>query len=381
MKKILIVNYEFPPLGGGGGVATYELARELSKKYEVHCLTSGVEGLKEYELVDGIHVHRVMIKGRKNRSTATFLSMLHFVLGSQKMAAALFNKKFDYLWTWFAIPSGIAGLAIAKKYKIPHTLTIVGGDIYDPSKKASPHRHFILRKIVSYVINHSDRITAISNDVKQKAFKYFNIKKDIEVLPLAFRPVSFEKSDRKTLGLNDSAFYFVTTGRLVKRKGFSFLINALALMKNKNARLILIGDGPLESSLKNTAKSLNVEEMITFAGYVEEKEKYQYLSLSDCYVLSSLHEGFGIVLQEAMQCELPIISTNRGGQTDFLAEGVNAILVPVKDAEKLANAMDKIIDDPLLSNELKSNNVNDIRKYYAERITKAYEATICYLEK
>lgn len=377
MKKILIVNYEFPPLGGGGGVATYELAKELAKKYEIHCLTSGVSDLKEYELVDGIHVHRVMIKGRKNRSTATILSMYNFITGSKKIAERLCSEiNFDCLWTWFAIPSGIVGTKIAKRWNIPHTLTIVGGDIYDPSKKTSPHRFLILRKIVSSVINNADAVTAISNDVKNKAIEYYDVRNSIKVLPLGFTPKIFSKLERKELEFDERAFYFIATGRLVKRKGFLFLIKALALMKSQTSKLIIIGDGPLENSLKEASKNLGVEGRVVFAGYVGEEKKMQYLATSDCYVLSSLHEGFGIVLQEAMFCGLPIVSTDQGGQTDFLKHEKNAILVPVERSDKLAGAMDRIMQDSSLRDNMTKNNLREINNFYTESVVKLYEDTI-----
>ena len=106
---------------------------------------------------------------------------------------------------------------------------------------------------------------------------------------------------------------------------------------------------------------------------MSEEKKFRYLSISDIYVLSSLHEGFGICLLEAMYCGLPIVSTNNGGQTDFLVEGENALMVPIEDSEAIADKILEMLKNKDLRGKMIENNIKDIRKYDIENVAMKYE--------
>jgi len=124
--RILMLNYELPPLGGGGGVACYQLARELSKTHQVDYITTAFKGLPKFEVVDGINVYHVPVLGRKELSTATFISLLTFFPSSFLKGINLCRKNnYSLIWTWFVIPSGITSILISKLFHVPHFLTII----------------------------------------------------------------------------------------------------------------------------------------------------------------------------------------------------------------------------------------------------------------
>lgn len=371
--RILMINYEFPPLGGGGGVACYYLAKELAKEHQVDYLTSGPKGMARFEIVDGIRVNRVPILGRKELRTATSFSLLTFIPSSLLKGAKLcMDNKYDIINAYFVIPSGITGVILSKLLGIPLVLSALGGDIYDPSKRWSPHRHTVLRRLTRYLLDNSDAVTAESNDLKNKITKYHKIKSQINVVPLGFSPVSFKGAKREDFGLSESDIILISVGRLIKRKAYDKAIQAVAKLPWKNVKYLIIGDGPEKQHLRALAKDMLVEEMIQFRGFVSEERKFQYLSVSDIYILSSQHEGFGICLLEAMHCGLPIVATDNGGQTDFLIGGRNALLVPAGDDDILAQKIAEIIKDKAMQSAISANNRKDITNFYIDTISKRY---------
>ncbi len=205
--KILFINHEYPPLGGGGGVVVFQLARELAQRHRVDVLTSGFKGLARNEIDDGINIYRVPVLNRKSRDTATLLSWLSFFPTSLWKGIKLIRQnKYDVINSHFAIPSGLIGVLLSKLFNIPNIVSIYGGDIYDPTTKYSPYKHFYLRKTVSYVLNQSDGIIANSKYTQKKAFEHYDVKKNIKVISLGLIKPSFERVDRKSLALPDKDF-------------------------------------------------------------------------------------------------------------------------------------------------------------------------------
>jgi len=371
--RILVINYEFPPLGGGGGVATNDLALEWIKYGKVDILTSGFKGLPSYENLNGINIHRVKIFFRKSRDAATFISMLSYLFTGLIRGIILCRKnRYDVINTHFAVPSGPLGYILGKIFKIPNVLSLHGGDIYDPSKKMSPHDSFIFSRVVRFILNRADRIVAQSTNTRDNAVRYYSPNKEVGIIPLAFHPPEKIHTSRKALKLEDDVFYLITVGRLIKRKSIDTLLLALAEIKDKNIKLLIAGDGPEKEHLEGIVQKNNLESRVRFLGYITDDDKFRYLSVSDLFVLTSLHEGFGIVFMEAMHAGLPIVATNHGGQVDLLKQDENALLINVGDAHACSSAIMKFKKDKSLYKKCSINNKKRISEYYADKVAMEY---------
>ncbi len=375
MRRILILNYEYPPLGGGGGRVSHSLACGFVQRgISVDVVTSRYADLAARETMDGVRVYRVPILGRREQQTATFVSMFSYLVPALAAAANLCrHRRYDFINTHFVLPTGPLGVVLAAFYRRLNVLSIHGGDIYDPSKKSSPHRSALFRPIVRFLMNRSDRIVAQSNNTRENAVRFYRPERPIAVIPLPYEPFSFTLVSREALGLRDDRRYLVSVGRLVKRKGFEYLIRALEKL-DEDVEALIIGDGKERQALVELAEGLRLQRRVHFLGQVSEREKFRYLACADIYVLSSLHEGFGIVLQEAMQVGLPVVATSHGGQVDLIEDGVNGILVEPCDAGAIAEAVAHLLENRDMSKRMGARNRDEIRKYSIDAIVDRYLA-------
>ncbi len=371
--KVLVVNYEFPPLGGGGGVATYDLAVEWTREAQVDVITSSYRGLPSFEIMDNINVYRVKIFFRKSRDEASFFSMFSYLPMAFFKAIQLCRKKrYDVINTHFAVPSGPLGYILGRFFRIPNVLSLHGGDIYDPSKKLSPHRSYFFRRAVRFLLNRADRIVAQSSNTRDNALRYYKPEKDISIIPLAFHPPEIPRASRVDAHIDENDFILITIGRLIKRKAIDTIIKSLNRINYKNIKLVIMGDGPERENLTRLVKEMHLKDRVTFLGYVSNDVKYRHLVVSNLFVLTSLHEGFGIVFMESMYCGLPIVCTNHGGQVDFLKDGENALLINVGDVDACAEAIVRFYEDKELYANCSMNNKNKVMSFYAENVAKEY---------
>ncbi len=374
--KILFVNYEYPPLGGGGGGGMKEICEELARTHEVHVLTSGAVGL---EAVDrhatlNLTVHRVFVKGRKARATASFVSMFDFLPSGIKLGNKLIKEhQFDVINTWFAIPSGITGGWIARKNKVPHLLTVIGGDIYDPSKWYSPHSWLPSKLGVKWALKRGDKFVAISTDIARRTKEYFNFNKNIDVISLGIQEPEFTPVTRAELGMDPDKKYIVTVGRQVRRKDYPTLLRAVSQLSRTDIDLIMIGDGPEQENLQALAEELGISDRVQFRGFVSYEVKYQVLANSDLFILASLHEGFGVVYLEAMYCGLPIIAADIGGQVDLLEEGLSGHLVRIGDVDQMSVAIDSVFSSSEQAAKMGEHNIRHVQNFAISRLAAQYE--------
>ncbi|HEU4618310.1 MAG TPA: glycosyltransferase family 4 protein [Gammaproteobacteria bacterium] len=373
--RVLFCNYEYPPLGGGGGVVNAALAEALAKRHEVTVLTSRALGLPAEDVANGVRVVRVPVFFRRRYAAANFSSMFaYLVTGTWGGRRLVRMAGFDVVNTHFALPSGPVGHKVAHAAGIPNVLSVHGGDLFDPSKRSSAHRHAPLRAAVRFLALNADAVVAQSRDTAANLHRYYAAEVEPAVIPLGIARPPAVAGRREEYGFAPDDVLLVTVGRMVKRKAVEQLIEVLAGWRDERVKLLLLGSGPLSDGLERLAFRLGVRGRVHFMGRVTERAKFELLSSADVYVSTSQHEGFGLVFLEAMACGLPVVAYDRGGQADFLEDGVTGHVVRLNDRDAFRARCESLIASPERRAAIAAANRKRAEHFFIDRCAERYEA-------
>ena len=372
--KILICNFEYPPLGGGGGVMTALLAEEMAKKHEITILTSQAFGLPRESSHNGVRVVRVPVYFRRKVDSASLGSMFAYVPMALKKAVGLMRANhYDVINTHFVVPTGPVGDALSRMAGIPNILTLHGGDLYDPTKTTSPHRFAIMRSGIKCYLRRADLVVGQSTDTLERASKLYTPRFRKALVPLAIAKPQFKPISRKDWDFTDSDVLLMTVGRLINRKAIPQLIRMMESFRGTQVHLLIVGIGTFEEDLKAEVAQKKLSDQIHFTGFVDEDLKFSLLQMSDLYVSTTQHEGFGIVFLEAMVSGLPIVCYDKGGQTDFLQDGKTGYLVPLNDLDLFTERCRSLIQNRALRMEMAKYNEQYVQEFFIDEYAQKYE--------
>jgi len=374
--RILFCNYEYPPLGGGGGVVMAALARELARRHTVTVLTSRALGLPAESLDGGVRVVRAPVFFRRELAVANMSSMMSYLPMATLRGLALRRSGcFDVINTHFVVPTGPVGDLLGRVYGIPNVLSVHGGDLYDPSKRLSPHRLPVLRRPIRYLLRRADALVGQSRNTLQHVTEFYGVQRNTRLIPLGIdRPPQVPRAARAEFGIPEHAFVMVTVGRLVARKATVRLVEAMAAAQRPDTHLLIVGDGPDADAVRRAAAELHLTDRVHLLGQATEVRKYQALGVADVFISATQHEGFGLVFLEAMAYGLPVISYDHGGQTDFLVDGETGHLVHLNDLDRLTASIVNLHDHPPLRAAMAEHNRRCVEDYFIDTCAERYEA-------
>jgi L-malate glycosyltransferase len=374
--RILFCNYEYPPLGGGGGVVMAALARELAHRHTVTVLTSRAMGLPAENLERGVRVLRSRVFFRRQLAVANVASMAAFLpMAAVRGMLLRHTNSFDVINTHFVVPTGPVGHLLGRFYGIPNVLSVHGGDLFDPSKRLSPHRIAPLRKPISHLLRRADILVGQSRNTLKHVEQIYGVRRPSHLIPLGIeRPPQVPRMARANFAIPEDAFVMVTVGRLVARKATAQLVLAMSAAQRPDTHLLIVGDGPDADAVRRTAADAGLRERVHLLGQVSDERKYQALGVADLFVSATQHEGFGLVFLEAMAYGLPIICYDHGGQTDFLVDGETGHLVTLNDLDRFTRAIVELHDRPQVRVAMGEHNKKLVEGYFIENCAREYES-------
>ena len=370
--RILILNYEFPPLGGGAGKATYNLAKELvNLGNQIDVITCRMKGQPREEDVDGFTVYRV-ISWRKGLHDSGFRGAFSYVLYANFKFLSLTRKNhYDVIHYFFGLPTAFLSLLPGKHRKIPYFVSLRGSDVpnYDRSNSKLQLAHQILKPLTKKIWKNADQVMAVTNSLKKTALRTAP-DQDIIVMPNGVESIFFKDITRINKNINH--LKLISVARLIKRKGIQDILKALEELKDPTISLLVVGTGNYEKELKKMCKNLSLSNTVTFYGFCPPKELLMLYHKCDVFILPSLAEAFGNVFAEAMACGLPIIGSNIGGIPD-LVDKENGILVEPGNIDEIKNAILKMKVSKEMRIKMAEANRKKILECYAwEKIAKMH---------
>jgi N-acetyl-alpha-D-glucosaminyl L-malate synthase BshA len=357
----------YPTFGGSGVVAT-ELGKALAQEgHKVHFITYSQPPRLDF-LNENLFYHEVDF-----HSYPLFDFPPYELALASKMVSVVKNEKLDLLHVHYAIPHASAAYMAKQILKthgivIPVVTTLHGTDITLVGKDAS------YEPVVTFSINESDGVTAVSEDLRRETYNSFKITNDIEVIPNFIDLEKFKKQKKdhfkKAICPNGEVLVVHTSNfRKVKRVGD--VINIFANIHAEiPAKLLMIGDGPERSKAEAQCRELEISQDVRFLGKLEAVE--EVLSVADLFLMPSEKESFGLAALEAMACEVPVISSDTGGLPELNVQGVTGFMSPVGDVEDMTRKALFILDKNNLQT-FKDNALKRAKEFDISRILPLYE--------
>jgi N-acetyl-alpha-D-glucosaminyl L-malate synthase bshA len=364
--NIAIVCY--PTFGGSGVVAT-ELGLALARKgHQVHFITYSYPVRLDFLEVN-IHFHEVHVE-----EYPLFHYQPYELALSTKMVYVVKTYNIDILHVHYAIPHAYAGYMAKQMLKregieLPMITTLHGTDI----TLVGSHPNY--KEAVTFSINESDGVTAVSESLKRDTLRLFNIDREIDVIPnfISLKKHAEPKECKRSVMAHPDERIITHISNFRKVKRVEDVVRVFTKIQEKiPAKLIMVGDGPDREIADQLCKNLGIKKRVLFLGNTSDIE--QILCFSDLFLLPSMSESFGLSALEAMVAGVPVVSSNAGGIPEVNEEGVSGFLCEVGDIDTMAARALYILEDEARLKEFKKGALEVAKRFDEEKIVPMYEA-------
>jgi glycosyltransferase involved in cell wall biosynthesis len=340
--KIILINYEYPPYGGGAGNATREIARALVQKgHEVDVLTGGEA--KERIGSDNINVISVG-SSRQYQIQASLLEMASYVFYSIFWILRTPSLKYDLCIVFFALPCGPVATLLKLKARVPYVLSLRGGDV--PGVVPTITRlHRCLRHLRQWVGKNAEVIIANSVDLGNKARTIDGF--EVEVVPNGV-DYSFYNAAGTATNRSKDNFHILIAGRFHRQKKIPETLQLLAELKKSREKILIsiVGDGSEKDLIEGVISQNRLENFVRLEGWVEKSRLVEMYRMADCFVNFSSYEGMPNTVLEAMACGVPVIVSNIEPHKEIIDHGISGFLINLDEPSNLFSSVRTLIENP-----------------------------------
>lgn len=288
------------------------------------------------------------------------ITLFYILFGTLGFSVFHVKNRFDIVHVHWPAPHAIFAFFAARLRKTKIILNFHGASLL------LVHKYPFVRRFLHYFIKNADNIITNSSFTAQKVQNIYN--KPVHIIPYG------TTIEPKTVTKKTTPEYKIfSIGRLIERKGFCYLVEAMPLILKKwpQASLTIAGGGPLFDSLNNLSRSLQIENRVNICGKVTTEEKERLFSECDLFVVPSIvdhkgdTEGLGVVLIEAMTYIKPVIATDVGGIPDVVVADKSGYLIPQKNPHAIAEAVHELFSDPQKAYRLANSGFNYIQQHFS----------------
>ena len=344
--NILLINYEYPPIGGGAATATAAIAGHLvSLGHSVTVLTSQFHDLKGAIREGDVQVVRCPAI-RKCPDRSGILEMLSFLVSAGLLLGSLIRKhRIEASIVFFSFPCGPLGLWGLKRGNVPYVISLRGGDV--PGNEAGLNTlHRLLTPLRRFIFRRSVAVVANSPGLKEMSER-------ADPCPVQVIPNGVDTDFFCPPAIRDEAehrpFAFLFVGRFQIAKNLFYLFDHVASLRRSGVGpfvLHLVGDGPQRDELQNHAKNMEIEDGLVWHGWVDKNRLREIYRSADCLVNPSLCEGMPNVVLEAMACSLPVIASRVPGNDAVVRHGETGSLFDLDKPDAFRTALREMMADP-----------------------------------
>jgi glycosyltransferase involved in cell wall biosynthesis len=366
--RILVLNHEFPPTGGGGGRAAEDVCRGLAKRgHDVTVLTSHLKGLPYEEKKDGYQIIRIASL-RTQPYRASFSEMAAYVLAGLWVGyrfIRLFQP--DVIHVHFAVPAGALAWVLSRLRGIPYVLTVHLGDVPGGVEEKTREWFQWVYPFTHSIWRDASRIAAVSEFTRGLALKKYN--REIQVIPNGV-DVNSLKPDH--IRLNNPP-RIVFAGRFMPQKNPLQVVRTLNELREYPWQCVMIGDGPLLEEVKRAVAENGLQDRFQFTGWLGSTEVLSWFDQGDILFMPSLSEGLPVVGVEALAKGLAIVASQVGGFVDIVENERNGYLVQQADTPAFSRALGQLLSDEACLSSFRHASLEKAGRFDINRIVEQYE--------
>lgn len=347
--KLLIINSEYPPVGGGASNATANISRLMALKgNDVVVLTSRYRSYPKDTKENGVRILRGLAPRRFEDRSGPLEQLLFIIFGFIRSIGLIKKWRPTLIFAFFGTPSGMIALMLNIIYGIPYVISLRGGDVPGFRKEFNVY-HKLMAPLLHRVWHNAEAVVANSKGLRRLALE-FDSSVDIDVIPNGVDIDIYEEVERQWENPK-----LLIVGRIVHQKGIDILLEALRDLKELKWDLTIVGDGPKFVMYQELSHQFNLENRVEFVGWQNKQNLMKYYQFANLFVYPSRNEGMPNVLLEAMASGLPVLATNISGNEELVVPGKTGELVPPDSVDELKEKLKIMILDEKMREEYGRN--------------------------